>query len=76
MWKYQFQQCVNPTHLEVFVSHFPAGTLKWNKGEHPLFCYISNNWEGQRLIDVQTAIDLIGTTRTPRGLRVVRDETE
>ena len=46
--------------------------------EHRLFCYISKNWQGKPLIDVQTAIDLIGSTRTSTGLDVicVRDDTE
>jgi DNA-binding transcriptional ArsR family regulator len=78
MWKYQLQQFADRTHLEIEVSHFPRGTSKWNKVEHRLFCYISKNWAGQPLIDVQTAVDLIGTTQTTTGLKVicVRDDTE
>jgi hypothetical protein len=77
MWKYQLQEFSNRTGLEVEVSHFPPGTSKWNKVEHRLFCYISKNWQGKPLIDVQTAIDLIGSTRTNTGLEVVcvRDDT-
>jgi hypothetical protein len=78
MWKYQLQQFAERTKLEVEVSHFPPGTSKWNKVEHKLFCYISKNWQGKPLVDVQTAIDLIGSTRTNTGLKVicVRDDTE
>ncbi len=78
MWKYQLQQFSNLTGLEVHVSHFPTGTSKWNKVEHRLFCYISKNWQGKPLIDVQTAVDLIGSTQTTTGLKVVcvRDDTE
>jgi len=78
MWKYQLQQFADRTHLEITVSHFPRGTSKWNKIEHRLFCYISKNWQGKPLIDIQTAIDLIGATRTTTGLEVicVRDDTE
>ena len=78
MWKYQLQEFPNRTGLEVEVSHFPRGTSKWNKVEHRLFCYISQNWKGKPLVDVQTAIDLIGSTRTTSGLVVicVRDDTE
>ena len=78
MWKYQLQQFADRTHLKIVVSHFPPGTSKWNKVEHRLFCYIAMNWRGQPLIDVQTAIDLIGATRTTTGLKVicVRDDTE
>jgi hypothetical protein len=76
MWKYQLQQFVNRTRLEVEVSHFPPGTSKWNKVEHRLFCYIAKNWQGKPLIDIQTAIDLIGSTRTNTGLKIicVRDD--
>ena len=78
MWKYQLQQFADRTHLEVTVSHFPRGASKWNKVEHRLFCYITKNWQGQPLVDVQTAIDLIGSTRTTTGLKVicVRDDTD
>jgi hypothetical protein len=78
MWKYQLQQFANRTGLEVEVSHFPRGTSKWNKVEHRLFCYISKNWQGKPLVDVQTAVDLIGATKTTTGLEVVcvRDDTE
>jgi hypothetical protein len=78
MWKYQLQEFANRTGLTVEVSHFPRGTSKWNKVEHRLFCYISQNWKGKPLVDVQTAIDLIGSTRTTTGLEVicVRDDTE
>jgi hypothetical protein len=62
MWKYQLQQFSNRTRLEIHVSHFPPGTSKWNKVEHRLFCYITKNWQGKPLVDVQTAIDLIGST--------------
>jgi hypothetical protein len=78
MWKYQLQQFADRTGLEIEVSHFPSGTSKWNKVEHRLFCYISKNWQGKPLIDVQTAVDLIGSTRTTAGLQVicVRDDTQ
>jgi len=78
MWKYQLQEFANRTGLEIEVSHFPRGTSKWNKVEHRLFCYISQNWKGKPLVDVQTAVDLIGSTRTTTGLVVicVRDDTE
>jgi transposase len=78
MWKYQLQEFANRTGLEIEISHFPRGTSKWNKVEHRLFCYISANWKGKPLVDVQTAVDLIGSTKTTTGLEVicVRDDTE
>ena len=78
MWKYQLQQFADHTGLEIEISHFPPGTSKWNKIEHRIFCYISKNWKGKPLVDVQTAVDLIGSTRTTTGLEVIcaRDDTE
>ena len=78
MWKYQLQQFANRTGLTVEVSHFPRGTSKWNKVEHRLFCYISKNWQGKPLVDVQTAVQLIGSTKTTAGLDVIclRDDTQ
>jgi hypothetical protein len=71
LWKYQLQQFANRTGLEIYVSHFPPGTSKWNKVEHRLFCYISKNWAGKPLIDIETVINLISTTTTKTGLSVV-----
>ena len=58
------------------MSHFPTGTSKWNKVEHRLFCYLSKNWQGKPLVDIQTAV--IGSTRTTTGLEVIcmRDDNE
>jgi len=57
--------------VNIHVSHFPPGTSKWNKVEHRLFCYISKNWQGKPLIDIETAIALIGSTTTKAGLKVL-----
>jgi hypothetical protein len=78
LWKYQLSQLAKRIGVEIHVCHFPPGTSKWNKVEHRLFCYISKNWQGKPLVDVQSAIDLIGSTRTNTGLKVicVRDDTE
>lgn len=78
LWKAQLAEFVEKTALEVHVSHFPPGTSKWNKIEHRLFCYISKSWSGQPLVDVETVVDLIGSTTTKQGLKVkcVLDEHE
>ena len=46
------------------------GTSKWNKIEHRLFCHITENWRGRPLADLDTIVQLIGSTRTRTGLRV------
>ena len=71
LWKYQLSQLAKRTGIEIHVSHFPPGTSKWNKVEHRLFSYISRNWQGKPLIDVETAIELIGSTTTNTGLKVI-----
>jgi transposase len=77
LFKYQLQQFANQSGLKVHVSHFPPGTSKWNKIEHRMFCYITSHWRGQPLISVETVIDLIGSTTTTTGLKVVcvKDDT-
>jgi hypothetical protein len=71
LWKYQLQQFADRTGLEVYVSHFPPGTSKWNKVEHRLFCYILKNWAAKPLVDVETVINLISTTTTKTGLSII-----
>jgi hypothetical protein len=44
---------------------------KWNKVEHRLFWYISKHWQGKPLMDVETAISLIGSTPPSSGLKVI-----
>jgi len=71
LWKYQLSQLAKRIGIEIHVCHFPPGTSKWNKVEHRLFCYISKNWQGKPLISVETAINLIGSTTTATGLKVI-----
>jgi len=71
LWKMQLQDLANITGLEVHISHFPPGTSKWNKIEHRMFCYISKNWRGKPLISVEAVIQLISSTTTSKGLKIV-----
>src|SRR6202166_3326932 len=68
LWKWELQQLADETGLEIAVCHFPPGTSKWNKIEHRLFSYISQNWRGKPLISHQVIIDLIAATTTATGL--------
>ena len=70
LWKWALQRFADETGLGVTVCHFPPGTSKWNKIEHRLFCYISQNWRGRPLLSLQVIVSLIGTTRTATGLTV------
>jgi len=71
LWKYKIQQFSNITGLTIHISHYPPGTSKWNKIEHRMFCFISSNWRGQPLISIETIINLIGSTTTKKGLKIV-----
>ena len=70
LWKWALQQFADATGLKVTVCHFPPGTSKWNKIEHRMFCYISQNWRGRPLGSLQVIVSLIGTTKTTTGLTI------
>ncbi len=40
------------------------------RGEHRLFCHITQNWRGRPLTDRLAVVELIGATTTKAGLRV------
>ena len=52
------------------VSHLPPGTSKWNKIEHRLFSFISQNWRAQPLVSYRVIVELISATTTKTGLTV------
>jgi hypothetical protein len=70
LWKWELQKLANETGLAISVCHFPPGTSKWNKIEHRLFSFISQNWRGKPLISHEVIIDLIAATTTATGLAV------
>ncbi len=69
-WKYYLQQLADKLDLEIAVCHYPPGTSKWNKIEHRLFSFISINWRGKPLTSYETVVNLIGSTKTRKGLSV------
>ena len=70
LWKVELQRLVDETGLELRVCHLPPGTSKWNKIEHRLFSFISQNWRGKPLVSHQVIVDLIAATSTKTGLKV------
>jgi hypothetical protein len=70
LWKWELQQLADDTGLTLRVCHLPPGTSKWNKIEHRLFSFISQNWRGIPLLTHATIVNLIGSTRTRSGLKV------
>ncbi len=70
LWKWELQKFADETGLILHVHHLPPGTSKWNKIEHRLFSFISQNWRGKPLLTRAAVVNLIGATRTGAGLRV------
>ena len=70
LWKVDLQRLADETGLELRVCPLPPGTSKWNKIEHRLFSFISQNWRGKPLVSHQVIVDLIAATSTKTGLKV------
>jgi transposase len=70
LWKTELQRLADNTGLQIQVCHFPPGTSKWNKIEHRLFSFISQNWRGKPLISHEVIINLIAATSARTGLKV------
>jgi hypothetical protein len=70
LWKRSLQTLADDLGLTLSVCHFPPGTSKWNKIEHRLFSFITQNWRGKPLISRQAIVNLIAATTTRTGLLV------
>ncbi len=70
LWKRELQRLADETGLAITVGHLPPGTSKWNKIEHRLFSFITQNWRGKPLVSHEIIVSLIGGTRNTKGLRV------
>jgi hypothetical protein len=68
LWKRELQELADETGLAITVCHFPPGTSKWNKIEHRLFAFISQNWRGRPLVSYAVILSLIASTTTAAGL--------
>jgi len=71
LWKWELQHLADEAGIPISVCHFPPGTSKWNKIEHRLFAFISQNWRGEPLVSYETIVKLIAATKTNTGLRVI-----
>jgi hypothetical protein len=70
LWKVSLQALADELRLTLNVCHFPPGTSKWNKIEHRLFSFITQNWRGKPLVSLQAIVSLIASTTTSTGLIV------
>jgi len=70
LWKVELQKLADELGLAITVCHLPPGTSKWNKIEHRLFSFITQNWRGKPLLSHQVIVQLIAATTTKTGLEV------
>jgi len=70
LWKVCPQKLADEMGIGLVVCHFPPGTSKWNKIEHRLFSFITQNWRGRPLTSRETVVNLIAHTTTRTGLVV------
>jgi hypothetical protein len=64
------QKLADELGISIEVCHLPPGTSKWNKIEHRLFSFITQNWRATPLVSFRVIVDLIATTTTETGLKV------
>lgn len=70
LWKRELQALANELRLTITVCHLPPGISKWNKVEHRLFSFITQNWRGKPLVSYQAIVQLIAATTTRTVLKV------
>jgi hypothetical protein len=70
LWKTELQRLANELGFPIQVCHLPPGTSKWNKIEHRLFSFISQNWRGKPLTSHEVVVNLIAATTNRKGLKV------
>jgi transposase len=70
LWKLELQKLADELKMAINVCHFPPGTSKWNKIEHKMFSFISQNWRGRPLISREVIVNLISNTKTKKGLEI------
>jgi len=70
LWKVELQMLADDLGFPITVCHLPPGTSKWNKIEHKLFSFITQNWRGKPLVTHQVIVSLIRNTTTESGLIV------
>ena len=70
LWKRELHRLASEIGIDIMVHHLPPGTSKWNKIEHRLFSYISQNWRAKPLVSYRVIVNLIGATTTNSGLEV------
>ena len=68
--KLELQRLADELGVSIEVHHLPPGTSKWNKIEHRLFSFITQNWRAKPLVSYRVIVELISATTTKTGLTV------
>lgn len=71
LWHAALQTLADEFGLTITVRHVPPSASKWNLIEHRLFSAISDNWAGQPLVNIETVLKFIRSTKTTTGLHCV-----
>jgi hypothetical protein len=70
LWKVELQKLADRTGLAITVAHHPPSTSKWNRIEHHMFAFITQNWRGKPLLSHKVIVQLIAATTTTSGLTI------
>ncbi|MCF3948848.1 ISAzo13 family transposase [Acidiphilium iwatense] len=70
LWKRELQVLADELGIAISVCHLPPGTSKWNRVEHKLFAFITQNWRGKPLVSHEVIVQLIASTTTKTGLSI------
>ena len=70
LWKRELQTLSDQLGIAITICHLPPGTSKWNRIEHRLFAFITQNWRGKPLVSHQVIVQPIANTTTDTGLTV------
>ena len=76
LWKRELQVLADQLGITITVCHLPPGTSKWNRIEHRMFAFITQNWRGKPLVSHQVipgsspGTQPIANTRTTTGLTI------
>ena len=73
LWKVELQNLSDQTGLAISVTHHPPGTSKWNRIEHRMFAFITQNWRAKPLLSHKVIVQLIAATSTTSGLTIACD---
>ena len=70
IFKEDLQRLSDKIGIEIRVAHYPPYASKWNPVEHRLFPHITRSLQGVILKSHEIVKELIGKTKTKKGLRV------